>query len=53
MLQQEHYVNDAGNQIHNLIESIYARYQELHGLAFHLGKIHTTGKKSLEIAQKD
>jgi len=48
----EHYVNDAGNQIHNLIESIYARYLELHGLAFHLGEDSYHGKEIIEIAEK-
>ena len=48
----EHYVNDAGNQIHNLIESIYARYRELHGLEFYLSEDSYHGKEIIEIARK-
>ncbi len=52
VVSTEHYVNDAGNQIHNLIESIYARYLELHGKEFHLGEDSYHGKEIIEIAQK-
>ncbi len=48
----EHYVNDAGNQIHNLIESIHERYKELFGLPFNLGEDFYHGKEIIEIAEK-
>lgn len=48
---KEHYVNDAGNQINNLVESIYARYQELLGLGIKLGEDHYHGKEIIEIAK--
>ncbi|HKM29876.1 MAG TPA: arginine--tRNA ligase [Bacilli bacterium] len=48
----EHYVNDAGNQIHNLIESIFARYKELYGKEFQLDDNSYHGKEIISIAQK-
>jgi len=47
----EHYVNDAGNQIHNLTLSIYERYKELFGLPFSLGKDGYYGPEIIEIAR--
>ena len=46
----EHYVNDAGNQIHNLALSIYERYKELFGLECNLGDDSYHGKEIIEIA---
>lgn len=47
----EHYVNDAGNQIHNLALSIYERYKELFGLECNLGDDSYHGKEIIEIAE--
>ena len=47
----EHYVNDAGNQIHNLALSIYERYKELFGLECNLGDDSYHGKEIIEIAK--
>lgn len=47
----EHYVNDAGNQIHNLALSIYERYKELYGLECNLGDDSYHGKEIIEIAE--
>ncbi|MDD4000098.1 MAG: arginine--tRNA ligase [Bacilli bacterium] len=47
----EHYVNDAGNQIQNLIYSIFERYKELFGLSFQLGEDYYHGKEIIEIAR--
>lgn len=47
----EHYVNDAGNQIHNLALSIYERYKELFGLECYLGDDSYHGKEIIEIAK--
>lgn len=48
----EHYVNDAGNQIHNLTLSIYERYKELFGLPAVLGEDSYHGPEIIEIAKK-
>ncbi len=48
----EHYVNDAGNQIHNLTLSIYERYKELFGLPANLGEDSYHGKEIIEIAER-
>lgn len=47
----EHYVNDAGNQITNLANSIYERYRELFGLECNLGDDSYHGKEIIEIAK--
>lgn len=47
----EHYVNDAGNQIHNLTLSIYERYKELFGMDSHLGEDSYHGPEIIEIAK--
>lgn len=47
----EHYVNDAGNQIHNLTLSIYERYKELFGLPFYLGDDSYHGQEIIGIAK--
>jgi arginyl-tRNA synthetase len=47
----EHYVNDAGNQIHNLTLSIHERYKELFGLPCDLGKDGYYGPEIIEIAK--
>lgn len=51
-VSREHYVNDAGNQIYNLAQSIYARYRELHNLPFELGEDAYHGPEIIEIAKK-
>ena len=48
---REHYVNDAGNQINNLVISIYERYKELFGLDFNLGDDCYHGKEIITIAE--
>ena len=48
----EHYVNDAGNQIHNLTLSIYERYKELFGLPAQLGEDSYHGPEIIEIAER-
>lgn len=47
----EHYVNDAGNQINNLVISIYERYKELFDLPCNLGDDAYHGKEIIEIAE--
>jgi arginyl-tRNA synthetase len=47
----EHYVNDAGNQVHNLALSIYERYKELFGLPCELGPDGYYGLEIIEIAK--
>ena len=47
----EHYVNDAGNQINNLANSIYERYKELFGLEFSLIEGYYHGKEIITIAE--
>lgn len=49
-ITKEHYVNDAGNQIHNLTLSIYERYKELFGLEANLGDDSYHGKEIITIA---
>lgn len=51
VVSTEHYVNDAGNQIHNLALSIYERYKELFGLDCNLGDDSYHGKEIITIAQ--
>ncbi|HHU56433.1 MAG TPA: arginine--tRNA ligase [Acholeplasmataceae bacterium] len=48
----EHYVNDAGNQIHNLANSIYERYKELFGYEINLGPDAYHGEEIITIAEK-
>jgi arginyl-tRNA synthetase len=47
----EHYVNDAGNQINNLTQSIYERYKELFGLPCNLGEDSYHGQEIIGIAK--
>ena len=51
-VSREHYVNDAGNQIHNLTRSIYERYKELFGLECNLGDDGYYGKEIIAIAEE-
>lgn len=48
----EHYVNDAGNQINNLANSIYERYKELFGMAPQLGEDSYHGPEIITIAEE-
>ena len=50
-VSREHYVNDAGNQIHNMTESIWERYKELFGLEFELKDDYYHGKEIIDIAK--
>ena len=47
----EHYVNDAGNQINNLANSIYERYKELFGLDYKLLDDYYHGPEIITIAK--
>lgn len=49
---REYYINDAGNQIHNLALSLYARYQELFGLDVVLPEDGYHGKDVIDIAER-
>lgn len=46
----EHYVNDAGNQINNLIFSIHERYKELYGKPCELNEDSYHGKEIIALA---
>ncbi len=48
----EYYINDAGNQIHNLAVSLYYRYLELFGQEVELPEDGYAGKDIIEIATK-
>lgn len=48
---KEHYVNDAGNQINNLANSIYQRYRQLYNLDFEMLEGYYHGKEIIEIAK--
>lgn len=47
---REYYVNDAGNQIETLGNSLYERYREALGLPFDLNKIGYQGKDVIKLA---
>lgn len=47
---REYYVNDAGNQIETLGNSLYERYREALGLSFDLSKIGYQGKDVIKLA---
>lgn len=49
---REYYVNDAGNQIHNLALSLYARYKQLFQLDAPLPEDGYYGKDVIEIAER-
>ncbi len=49
---REYYVNDAGNQIEVLGNSLYERYKEALGLAFDLDKIGYQGKDVIKLAKQ-
>lgn len=51
IVSREHYVNDAGNQIHNMTESIWQRYKELYGQPFKMEDDYYHGKEIIEIAK--
>ncbi len=51
IVSKEHYVNDAGNQIHHLTESIYLRYKELFGIPITLGEDDYHGQEIISIAK--
>lgn len=48
---REYYVNDAGNQIETLGNSLYERYKEALGLPFDLSKIGYQGKDVIKLAK--
>ena len=50
-VNREYYINDGGNQIENLVKSIYARYNELFGLPFSLDDDCYHGKEIIDIAK--
>lgn len=49
---REYYINDAGNQIHNLALSLYARYREAFGLDFKLPDDGYHGNDIKDIARR-
>lgn len=51
IVDKEHYVNDAGNQITNMALSVYERYKELYDLPFELKDDYYHGKEIIGIAQ--
>ena len=50
-VNREYYINDGGNQIENLVKSIYARYNELYGLPSVLDDDCYHGKEIIDIAK--
>ena len=48
---REYYVNDAGNQIETLGNSLYERYKEALGLSFDMSKIGYQGKDVIKLAK--
>ncbi len=48
---REYYVNDAGNQIETLGNSLYERYKEALGLPFDISKIGYQGKDVIKLAK--
>lgn len=48
---REYYVNDAGNQIETLGNSLYERYKEALGLPFDMSKIGYQGKDVIKLAK--
>ncbi len=49
---REYYINDAGNQISNLGESIFVRYQELCGIEKPMPEDGYLGKEIVDVARK-
>ena len=49
---REYYINDAGNQIHNLALSLYARYQQAFGKEVMMPEDGYHGKDIVDIANK-
>ena len=49
---REYYINDAGNQIHNLALSLYARYQQAFGKEATMPEDGYHGKDIIDIANK-
>jgi arginyl-tRNA synthetase len=52
LVNREHYVNDAGNQITNMAHSVYERYKELFGRPCELQEDWYHGKEIITVAQK-
>lgn len=50
-VEKEFYVNDAGNQIKNLANSIYARYKQLHGIECDMPEDGYHGPEIIETAK--
>ena len=51
LVDREHYVNDAGNQITNMGLSVYERYKELFGLPIEFKEDYYHGKEIITIAE--
>lgn len=51
LVNREHYVNDAGNQITNMAKSVYARYEELYGRPLNLPEDGYHGKEIITVAE--
>lgn len=52
LVNREHYVNDAGNQITNMAKSVYARYIELYGRPLDLPEDGYYGKEIITVAEE-
>ncbi len=50
LVNREHYVNDAGNQITNMAKSVYARYEELFGRPLNIPEDGYHGKEIISVA---
>lgn len=51
IVNREHYVNDAGNQITNMAKSVYVRYMELFGFNMELPEDGYHGKEIITVAK--
>ena len=51
-MTREYYINDAGNQIHNLALSLYARYKQAFGQDVTMPEDGYHGKDIIDIATK-
>ena len=51
LVNREHYVNDAGNQITNMAKSVYARYEELYGRPLNLPEDGFHGKEFISVEE--
>ena len=48
---KEYYINDAGNQVHILAQTVHLRYRELHGEVIEIPEGHYPGLYLIEVAE--